>query len=230
MPYELNVSAVAALIADPTRTAMLVALLDGRALPAGELAYTSGVTAQTASAHLARLLRGGLVAVEKQGRHRYYRLAGPHVAEALEHLAAISNNVPLRRKPLSANARELRFARCCYNHLAGQLGVAITRSMCSRGFIVAAPEKRFAVLPAGIEWFGNIGLDLQRLKPARRGLARQCLDWTERRHHLAGPLGVRLLGVMCDHGWLRRSKGASAVLMTPKGRLALKRELGVDTL
>lgn len=228
MSYELTVSRVASLIADPTRSAMLVALLDGRALPAGELAYASGVTAQTASAHLARLLTGGLLAVEKQGRHRYYRLAGPHVAEALEHLAAISTEVPLRRKPLSPKAKELRFARCCYNHLAGQLGVAVTQGMCSRGFILTAPEKQFTVTSAGIEWLGSIGVRVQELKPTRRGLARQCLDWTERTHHLAGPLAVELLNIFCTTGWLRRSKESRLVRITPKGHTELKRHLGVD--
>lgn len=228
MSYELNVSSVASLIADPTRSAMLVALLDGRPLPAGELAYASGVTAQTASAHLARLLAGGLLAVEKEGRHRYYRLAGPHVAQALEHLAAINTEVPLRRKPLSPKARELRFARCCYDHLAGQLGVAVTQGMCSRGFIIAAPEKRFALTPSGIEWFASIGLNTEELKPTRRGLARQCLDWTERRRHLAGPLGVELLNVLCARGWLRRSKESRSVRITPEGHTELKRQLGVD--
>ena len=228
MFYELNVSSVASLIADPTRSAMLVALLDGRSLPAGELAYASGVTAQTASAHLARLLTGGLLLVEKEGRHRYYRLAGPHVAEALEQLAAIGPEVPLRRKPLSPKAIELRFARCCYNHLAGQLGVAVTQGLCARGFMVTAPEKRFSLTPTGIEWFASIGLSTGGLKPARRGLARQCLDWTERRYHLAGPLGVELLNVLCARGWLRRSKESRAVRITPEGHTELKRQLGVD--
>jgi DNA-binding transcriptional ArsR family regulator len=117
-----SVAGVASLIADPARAAMLMALLDGRALPAGELAYAGGVTAQTASSHLAKLLDGGLVAVESEGRHRYYRLAGAHIAQALEQLAAIRPAEPVKRKALSPQGRELRFARCCYDHLAGQLG------------------------------------------------------------------------------------------------------------
>jgi DNA-binding transcriptional ArsR family regulator len=228
MSREPNVSAAASLIADPARAAMLIALVDGRALPAGELAYASGVTAQTASFHLSKLLAGGLVAVETEGRHRYYRLAGPHIAQAIEHLAAIRPTGPVRRKALSAEGRELRFARCCYDHLAGQMGVAVTEGLQERGFIVPAPEKLFDVTFAGVEWFGSIGLDVAGLKPTRRGLARQCLDWTERTHHLAGPRGVQFMSVLCARDWLRRSKGSRAVRITPKGRMELKRHLGVD--
>lgn len=228
MSYEPNVSVVASLIADPARTMMLTALLDGRALPAGELAYASGVTAQTASSHLAKLLAGGLVVVETEGRHRYYRLAGSQVAQALEHLAAIPPAGPVRRKALSAQAKELRFARRCYDHLAGHLGVVVTRGLQEHGFIMPAPEKRFEVTPAGVAWYRGIGLDVAALKPARRGLARQCLDWTERTHHLAGPLGVQFMDLLCARGWLRRSRSSRAVRITPKGRTELKRHLGLD--
>src|SRR5699024_3681785 len=136
-----NIAATASLIADPTRMLMLSALLDGRALPAGELAYAAGISPQTTSAHLNKLLAGGFLSLEKEGRHRYYRLAGSHIAEAIEQLAAIHPPGPPRRKALSPEARDLRFARCCYNHLAGRLGVSITRQLCDRGLIVAAPNK-----------------------------------------------------------------------------------------
>jgi DNA-binding transcriptional ArsR family regulator len=221
-------SATAFLLADPARAAMLTALLDGRALPAGELAYASGVTAQTASSHLAKLLEGGLVMVETEGRHRYYRLAGAHVAQALEHLAAIRPQAPARRQTLSPQVRQLRFCRCCYDHLAGQVGVAVTQAMQARGYIAPAPDKRFTAPPAGLAWFGAIGLDVPAIKPTRRGLARQCLDWTERTHHLAGPLGVQLLRVFCESGWLRRAKDSRAVDVTPKGWLELKRHFDLD--
>jgi DNA-binding transcriptional ArsR family regulator len=223
-----SVAETASLIADPARAAMLIALLDGRALPAGELAYSAGVTAQTASSHLARLLEGGLVAVEKEGRHRYYRLAGGHVAQALEQLAAIRPMGPVRRKAPTAEARELRFARCCYDHLAGSLGVAVTRALSSRAFLVPAPDKVFDIPPAGAEWFAGVGVDVAALKPTRRGLARQCLDWTEREHHLAGPLGAAFLNAMCEQAWLRRSAASRAVALTPKGRIEMKRRLGLD--
>jgi DNA-binding transcriptional ArsR family regulator len=228
MFQEPNVAAVASLIADPARAAMLAALLDGRALPAGELAYAAGITAQTASSHLAKLLDGGLLSVETEGRHRYYRLAGSHIAQALEHLAAIRPAGPVRRKALDARGQELRFARCCYDHLAGHLGVTVTRGLQERGFIVPAANKRFAVTSAGATWFGGIGLDVAALKPGRRGLARQCLDWTERTHHLAGPLGVQFMAVLCASGWLRRVPNSRAVRLTPRGRTELQRQLGVE--
>jgi len=228
MSLEPNVAAVAFLIADPARAAMLSALLDGRALPAGELAYASGVTAQTASSHLAKLLEGGFVKVETEGRHRYYRLAGSHVAQALEYLAAIRPTGPVRRVALSAEAKKLRYARRCYDHLAGRLGVAVTQALQERGFIVPAPEKRFDITPNGVAWFASIGLGVTTLRSTRRGLGRQCLDWTERTHHLAGPLGVQFMAVLCESGWLRRSKDSRAVRVTPKGCMEIKRHLGVD--
>ncbi|WP_323183126.1 helix-turn-helix domain-containing protein [Paraburkholderia sp. CNPSo 3076] len=222
-----RVSATAFLIADPARAAMLMALADGRALPAGELAYAAGVTAQTASSHLAKLLDGGLLAVEKEGRHRYYRLADAQVATLLENLATVGARAPVRRKPLGREARDLRFARCCYDHLAGQVGVAITERLTDAGLITAQADKRFAVTPAGETWFGELGLDVAALKPGRHGIARQCLDWTERQHHLAGPLGVALLTLLCERGWMRRSRASRAVQVTPRGWLDLRERLGL---
>ena len=197
MCAQPNISSVAFLIADPARAAMLMVLCDGRALPAGELAQVAGVTAQTASTHLAKLLAGGLLMCETEGRHRYYRLTGTHVAHAIEHLAAISPIVPARRKPLNHAAPDLRFARCCYDHLAGQVGVAVALALQEHRFIIPAAGKQFEVSSAGMEWFGTMGLDVATLRPTRCGLARQCLDWTERTHHLAGPLGVQLMTVLC---------------------------------
>lgn len=221
-------SATAYLIADPTRAAMLTTLLDGRALPAGELAYASGITAQTASAHLAKLLDGGLVSVETEGRHRYYRLAGTHVAQALEYLAAIRPAESGKRKALSPQGRELQFCRSCYDHLAGQVGVAITRSLQERDYIRAENDKRYSITLAGITWFNSIGIDVAKLKPTRHGLARQCLDWTERTHHIAGPLGTRLLSFLCESGWIKRKEESRCVFITPKGWVELKRHLDLD--
>ena len=228
MSHLPSVAEIASLIADPARAAMLTALVNGRALPAGELACCAGVTAQTASSHLAKLVDGGLMAVEQEGRHRYYRIAGAHVAEALERLAAIHPIGPVRRKALTAKARDLRFARCCYDHLAGRLGVAVTDALEQREFLVLVENKVFKVTPAGATWFGGVGVDVASLKPTRRGLARQCLDWTERTHHLAGPLGAAFMSALCEAGWLRRSRSPRGVDVTPKGQIELKRELGVD--
>ena len=225
MPVAANFSDVAALIAEPARAAILLALFDGRALPAGELAHAAAITPQTASTHLAKLLAGGLLTCETQGRHRYYRLAGAHVARAIEYLSVIT---PVPAKPLERQAQGLRFARCCYNHLAGQMGVAITQALENCGYILAVEDKRYELLPAGAQWFTELGVDVAALKPTREGLARQCLDWTERTHHLAGPLGVQLLNALCEADWLRRSKNSRAVLVTPKGWAQLKVQLNLD--
>jgi len=228
MGPQPNIASAAFLIADSARAAMLISLLDGRAWPAGELAAAAGVTAQTASSHLGKLLAGGLLIVETEGRHRYFRLAGSHVALALEHLASIGPVGAVRRKPPSREAQSLQFARCCYDHLAGRVGVAVTKGLQGRGFLVAAADKQFDVTPAGLEWFGGMGLDVAKLKPSRRGLARQCLDWTEREHHLAGPLGAQFMNLLCANDWLRRSKSSRAILITPKGWAGLKEQLDID--
>ena len=223
-----NIASTAFLISDPARASMLMALVDGHVLPAGELAYAAGVTAQTASTHLAKLLAGGLVEVEAQGRHRYYRLGGSHVALLLENLASITPLSRPRTKPLSGDAQKLRFARCCYDHLAGQLGVAMTQALERRGVLVAAADKQFEVTSEGIEWFGRMGLNVPALQPTRRGLARQCLDWSERQHHLAGPLGVQWMDLLCTNGWLRRVEATRAVQVTPQGWVWLKEQLGIE--
>ena len=228
MCSQPNIASTAFLIADPARATMLMALVDGRALPAGELAYAAGVTAQTASTHLAKLLTGGLVAVEAQGRHRYYRLSGSNVALVLENLALITPVAPPRSKPPGGDAQKLRFARCCYDHLAGQLGVAMTQALERRGLIVAAADKRFEVTPDGVEWFSHLGLNVPELHPTRRGVARQCLDWTERQHHLAGPLGMQWMNLLCANGSLRRGKATRAVQVTPQGWVWLKDHLGIE--
>ncbi|MES2406446.1 MAG: winged helix-turn-helix domain-containing protein [Pseudomonadota bacterium] len=228
MSHLPDFSTTAFLIADQTRAAMLTMLMDGRALPAGELAYAAGVTAQTASSHLAKLLEGGLIMVEIQGRHRYYRLAGSEVAFALEQLAAIRPTGIIKRKALSPLGRQLQFCRRCYDHLAGEVGVAITQGLQRQGYILPAADKKFEVTSAGVNWFDRIGLDVLAIKPTKYGLARQCLDWTERTHHLAGPLGVQLMNRMCSMDWLHRSKSSRAILVTPIGWAELKEELGLD--
>jgi DNA-binding transcriptional ArsR family regulator len=222
-----NVAATAFLIADPTRAAMLMTLMDGRALPAGELAHASGVTAQTASSHLAKLLEGGLISLEKEGRHRYYRLADSHVAETLEHLAGVQPAAVTPPKAISLQRRQLRFCRSCYDHLAGQIGVAVAIALEEHGYIRRAHNKQFVVTAAGSEWFRGIGIDITSIKPTHRGLARQCLDWTERVHHLAGPLGAELMTAMVSNGWLRRPKSSRIITVTPKGWIELRRTLDI---
>ena len=195
---EANIALPAALIGDPARAAILAALCDGRAQPAGALAYAARVTPQSASNHLAKLLEGGLLAVKSEGRHRYYRLASPHVAAAMEALAHLAPPIRSLDAPLTSKARRLRFSRSCYDHLAGRLGVAVAAELEARGYLVAADQKQYAVTTAGHRWCRELGIDVAALKPTAAGVARRCLDWTERRHHLAGPLGTALMARFID--------------------------------
>ncbi len=221
---------VAALIGEPNRAAMLGALADGRALPAGELAATAGASAPAASAHLAKLVEGGLLAVERHGRHRYYRLANPQVASTLEGLAVLAGPPSSRSAgSRTEEAQALRRARTCYDHLAGEVGVEVAVALEARGFLAAGEDgKRLDVTVAGAGWFAaTLGIDVGALAPGRHGLAWRCLDWTERRHHLAGPLARRLLHRLCELGWLARAPGTRSVRVTPPGRNGLRDALGL---
>ena len=228
MGPQPKIASAAFLIADAARATMLMRLVGGHALPAGELARAAGVTAQTASSHLGKLLAGGLVTLETQGRHRYYRLASAHVALAIESLASIGPVETAYRTPVDQDARNLQCARCCYEHLAGRVGVAITKELQAHGYLISATDKQFVLTPTGHAWFSAMGLEIDKLRPSRRGFARQCLDWSEREHHLAGPLGVALMHLMCSKGWLRRSPSSRAVQVTPKGWTELMEQLGID--
>lgn len=226
---DANVATPAALIADPARAAMLMALFDGRAQPASTLAYIAGISPQAASNHLAKLLDGGMVAVESEGRHRYYRLAKPEIATALEALACVAAPIRTLEPPLSREAKRLRDARSCYDHLAGRLGVAIAEALLERGFLSADDDtKRIAVSLAGKAWFAELDVDIDGIKPGKHGIGRRCLDWTERRHHLAGPLGARLLETLLELGWVRRKGIGRNLEITEGGRYGLKDRLGID--
>ncbi len=172
-----DLAALAALIGDSSRAAMMVALMDGRALPAGELARRAGISPQTASSHLDRLFRGKLLAVEVQGRHHYYRLHDERVARLVEAMATIAPAPPARTPAQRDAARTLRFARTCYGHLAGALGVALTGVLRDRDYLGEA-DGAFIVTPAGDRWFRNFGVDLNALRKQRRPLTRRCLDWS----------------------------------------------------
>lgn len=224
---EPNIAAPAALIGDPGRAAMLQALLDGRAQPASALAWAAGLTAQAASNHLTKLVEGGLLKVERQGRHRYYRLHNAEVAHALEALALLAAPIRALEEPRSPLARALRGGRCCYGHLAGRLGVCMTRALEDHGHILPGDDKLYAVSPSGADWFAQLGIDVAALR-SKRGVARQCLDWTERRRHLAGPLGVALCDRMEALGWIVRDRTSRAADLTPAGREALRERLNLD--
>ncbi|MEU6714744.1 metalloregulator ArsR/SmtB family transcription factor [Nonomuraea sp. NPDC046802] len=213
---DADIAPVAALIADPTRAAILTALLGGRALAAGELARVAGVSAATASAHLARLLDGGLVDVVRQGRHRYYRLSGHEVAEVLEVLARVSARPPIRSLRQSRQARLLEEARTCYDHLAGRAGVDLLDRLRQGGYYEAHD-----LTPAGERLVAGLGVDVARARASRRRFAPECLDWTERRSHLGGALGAAITEVLLERGWLRRGTIPRAVILTEEGRQGL---------
>ena len=206
------------------------ALMDGRALPANELATAAGLSAAGASEHLAQLLAGGLLTVIREGRHRYYRLANEHVASVLEGLATLGHAQPASRTTAKRRRdNPLRFARTCYDHLAGELGVSIASALQDRGLLVPGEGKRFSVTPAGAQWFADkLGIETDALKLARHGIACGCLDWTERRYHLAGPLGASLLRRCVDLGFLRQGKEPRAVRLTLAGAQFMALELGVN--
>ena len=226
-----KIAEVAAVVGEPARAAMLTVLMDGRALTASELASVAGITPQTASSHLARLVGAGLIAVETQGRHRYHRLANPGVARMLEGLmqhAAASDWT--RRAPRTGPRDEaLRSARTCYDHLAGRLGVAIADSLVERGH-VEIDDDAGLITASGAEFLASIGIELPaRERTSRlvsRPVCRLCLDWSERRPHLAGRLGAAVCRHSFDAGWVRRIKGTRAVLVTPKGRSAMAKVFG----
>jgi DNA-binding transcriptional ArsR family regulator len=229
MRDDPDVASVAALIGDPSRAAMLGALVEGRALPAGELAAAAGLSLSGASAQLARLTEGGLLTMEREGRHRYYRLAGPQVASALEGLALLAVK-PRRPRAPSPTTEALRRARTCYDHLAGELGVKLAQALEERGLVMAGEGKWLEVTAAGGRWFSaQFEMDTARLVPGRHGIARRCLDWSERRHHIAGPLGAALLDRFRELGWVTpAADSARAVKLSQRGAIALSRALDIS--
>jgi DNA-binding transcriptional ArsR family regulator len=224
-----NLSITASLLGDPGRAAMLLRLMGGIALPAGELAVTANVAPQTASEHLAKLVEGRLLSVERQGRHRYYRLASGEVADAVEALlvlAAHPRTAELGSASSKAIVGSLEHARTCYGHLAGWLGVQIAKSLEERGVIRPFNAKTYLVGPSGREWFEAIGVDAS-LFASNKKLAVRCLDWTERRHHLAGALGCAIYKRFRDFRWLIPIKDTRVVRVTLEGRTNIWKLFGI---
>jgi DNA-binding transcriptional ArsR family regulator len=211
-----HIARIAGLIGERTRAAVLSALMADRALTATELAHLTGVTKQTLSVHLAQLVDAGLLNVERQGRHRYHRLAGPEVAQLLESmmgLAFATGAVPLRTGPREP---AMRAARVCYDHLAGELAVGAYDHGVANGFL-AIDDGAVRLSLAGPDWFARLGLDVNALPRGRRPFCRACLDWSERRHHLAGTLGAALLDRVIQLGWARRETASRVVAFTAVG-------------
>jgi DNA-binding transcriptional ArsR family regulator len=215
----------AGLLADQTRAAMCLALLDGRAWTAGELARHAGVAASTATEHLHRLIDGGLLTEEHQGRHRYVRLRGPEVAELVEALSQQAGPpAPVRSLRAARVSAVMAAGRTCYDHLAGRLGVAVTDAMTER--LLIDQRTGFALTDDGVKWFDRaLGVDLEGVRTGRP-LARSCVDWTERRPHLAGLAGARLCTAALDRGWVTRVTGTRAVRLTRAGDAALRELFG----
>jgi len=220
-------SRIAHLLADPAREAMLVALAGHDALPAGELARAAGLSAQSASGHLRKLVEGGVLRVQTQGRFRYYAIARTSIASAIEALCVAAGE----REPSSGNRRlpapDLCFARSCYGHLAGQLGVALAQGLARRGAIRTSSDA-LMVTEAGRRWLAKeFGLAFDTRNSGRRGPLFQCLDWTERRYHLAGPVAARLLTRLIELRWVARAKSSRALRLTALGERKLA-ALGID--
>jgi DNA-binding transcriptional ArsR family regulator len=213
------IAPVAALIGDPARANMLTALMDGRALTASELAHQAGVTLQTASGHLGKLEGAGLLAVEKQGRHRYFRLSGNDVAHALESLMGLAARTGAVRVRPGPKDPALRAARVCYDHLAGERGVAVLDRLRAKRLLDGDPH-RLSPTARGRRFFAEFGIELGALERGRRPLCLACLDWSERKHHLGGALGAALLARFCTLGWARR-EADRVVRITPRGERAL---------
>jgi DNA-binding transcriptional ArsR family regulator len=212
---------LAALMGEPTRAAMLLALMGGEALPASELARVAKLSAAATSLHLAKLVRGNLLAVRREGRHRYYRLAHPDVARALEGLGLLAG----ARAPLPALSPEraaMRAARTCYDHLAGVLAVALVDELEHARVLVPLDDYAFEVTVEGRRWFASkLDIDVSTLADGRRAFARRCLDWTERRPHIAGALGAAVLTHCLERRWLLRVRGSRALRVTTRGEAAL---------
>lgn len=222
-----DVALIAGLMGEPARAAILGALVDGRARPASELAFIGNIAPQTASFHLRKLMEASLIAVQKQGKHSYYRLANESVAATLESIAALAPEraeLRLRSRRESERVKELRFARSCYRHLAGALGVEIHRALLDRKFLAAQAERSYALTGAGQEWCRQLGMVLRGDPPGR-----VCLDWTERRPHLGGALGVALFSHLTELRWLVANPTSRAVRVTHAGAIALEQHLGITT-
>jgi DNA-binding transcriptional ArsR family regulator len=243
---DADIAKIGALVADPARARILLALGDGRALPATVLADEAGVAASTASAHLSKLVAGGMLEVERNGRHRYFRVAGPAVAELIEALARLSPPSSVRSLRQGTRAQAVRFARTCYDHLAGAVGTSLMDAMLGRGLIaggegvfdprtarsdrLAAPgfDLDYRLTRRGVEELTSFGIDLPLLGERRRPLIRYCVDWSEQRHHLAGSLGAALAERMFELGWLQRARSGRAVRVTYAGRRGLRETFGLE--
>ena len=222
--YGADMVRVASLIGDPARSLMLCALMSGQALTAGELAMEGGVTKQTASSHFAKMLEGGLLAVEQQGRHRYYRLANAEVANLLETMITVFDGQSSRKTKPGPRNENMRKARICYDHLAGEMAVTLMDSLLARSYLTLEAQPTgttpLSLSLEGQKFFTDFGIDVQKLETAKRPVCRTCLDWSVRRPHLAGGLGAALLKRFFELGWAKRDGKTRHLTFTTKGEQA----------
>ncbi len=211
----------ASLLCEPSRAKIVWNLLDGRAYTASELALVSDLSATSVSNHLSKLLHGEIVKVDVQGRHRYYSFASSEVAYVVESLANLANHKPFSRPEKQSTKNDVEYCRTCYDHLAGKLGVSIAEKLISKK-IIELRDKSFVVTEKGDDFFSNFGLELAELQKQRRHFAKACLDWSERKYHLAGSLGAALLDKMLQMDWLRRTKNSRAIIITSRGQSGLR--------
>jgi DNA-binding transcriptional ArsR family regulator len=221
------IAEIAALVGDPARATMLSSLLDGRARAASELARAAHVTPQTASAHLGKLTGAGLLSMVRHGRHRYFRLAGPSVGDMLDGIAAVALLKRPRQPPLSGDARALAAARICYGHLAGRLSIELIDALVARDHVVLH-ESAAEITTAGARFLTRFGIALGSRRGSRRHVCRLCLDWTERRPHLAGTMGAALAARYVELGWVEQRKDSQAVRVTAAGRRGFLKTFGID--
>lgn len=245
MAGDADISVPAALLSNPSRARVLLALVDGRALPASVLALEAGVAPSTASEHLAKLCEAGFLVSEIQGRHRYYRIASPQVVAVVEALAGLAPTVPIRSLRQGTRANALRRGRLCYDHLAGRVGVELMRAMLDRDVLTggdgthdpgSAPTDRlsapghdvdYRLTESGAGLLTDLGVDVDALCGGRRPLVRYCLDWTEQRHHLAGALGAAVTERLLQLGWLVRTPQPRTVRVTDAGAIGLADTFGM---
>jgi DNA-binding transcriptional ArsR family regulator len=221
------IAEIAGLVGDPARAMMLTALLDGRALTATELAYAARITPQTASTHLAKLTEAGLLTPLRHGRHKYFRLASSKVVEMLDGIVAVALENRPRYRPLSRQAKELSAARMCYVHLAGRLSVDLTDVLIAHEYIVLSHEAA-EITAIGTRFLNEFEINLSALSFTDRRFCRTCIDWTERRPHIAGAVGAALTKRYFDLGWIERVKYSRAVIVTPCGRRGFLETFGIE--
>jgi len=241
MDGDADISVIGAALADRSRCRVLAALGDGRALPASVLAAEAGVAPSTASGHLARLVDAGLLTVESHGRHRYFRISGPAVADLLEAMARLAPPEPVRSLRSGTRAAALRFARTCYDHLAGRVGVAVMDALVAGGHVevdgataavdrLSSPGRamRYGLTDGGAGFLEHLGIDLDGLPPRRIAVG-YCIDWSEQRPHLSGAVGAALTAWFFDAGWIERGAATRAVRITDAGRNGFAGAFGVAT-